>query len=172
MDIDTYIQKVETIANRIVNNYEYDEIKTPMELYYLDEKMLEDFLKMIDIKKQIITKDEQWQSEMFLNKRIDKLNVDSETKTLLTSIYLEVAEKAMEIMFIQSFEKYKKDNPIFKNNNLYEHVRHDNELIDFTILNWGKINCICEYDGSYFKPNGFLKEEIIQFAKRSIHTIF
>lgn len=39
---------------------------------------------MIEIKKQMITSNERWQSDMFSNKRIEAINVDPETKILLT----------------------------------------------------------------------------------------
>ncbi|NMA31972.1 MAG: hypothetical protein GX941_09280 [Candidatus Methanofastidiosa archaeon] len=165
MNLDMYIHKIEVIANKIANDYKYNEIRTFTEPYCLDEKMLDEFFEMVKIKKLMITSNERWQSEMVPNKKIDALDVDSETKILLTSIYHDVWKRSCEIMFLRSMEKYRDNNPIFKKNNLYEHVRHCNELIDFTVLNWDKLISTCEYGGSYFIPNGFLKEEIIEFTK-------
>lgn len=45
MNLDMYIHRVETIANRVVNDYKYNEIRTPVEPYCLDEKMLDNFLR-------------------------------------------------------------------------------------------------------------------------------
>jgi hypothetical protein len=63
---------------------------------------------------------------------IDSLDVKSEIKILLTSIYIEVWQKVSEIRFRRAIEEYREDHPIFRKSNLYEYVRH--ELIDYNIL--------------------------------------
>jgi hypothetical protein len=164
MDLDTYIQQIESIAYQVAVNSDGNKVRTWMEPYYLDENTLDKFFKMIEIKKQIITSDEQWQSEIFSIKRIETLNIDIETKILLTAIYLEVLEKVQEIWFLQSLEKYREDHPIFINNSLYKYV-YDNKLINFNILKWDKSGCFCEYNGRFYMPNSFLKEELLQFTR-------
>lgn len=161
MDLDTYIQEIETIASRVADDYE---IGPPIEPYSLDQKMLDSFFQMIEVKKQLITENEKKQTNMIRCRVIDSLDVKSEIKILLTAIYIEVWEKVAEIQFRRSIEKYRKDHPIFRKNILYEYVRHDNELIDYNILKWDKIGCYCEYNGCYFRPSSFLEEEVLHFV--------
>lgn len=168
MDLETYIKEIEIIANRVVNDYKCNEIRSPIEPYNLDQNMLNLFLQMVEVKKQLITENERKQTNMIRCRAIESLDADSDKKILLTSIYIEVWEKVQAIRFLQSMERYREDHPIFRNNNLYEHVRSDNELIDFNILNWDKIGCNCEYNGCFYQPNSFLREEVLQFTRSQL----
>lgn len=165
MDIDQYVQEIDYIAAQVANDYDSDEIRTPIEPYYLNENMLSSILKMTDIKRNLITEDEKMRTNMIRCGVIDSLDVDLETKILLTSIYIEIWEKVCEIRFLQSMERYREDHPIFQNHDLYKHVREDGELINFSALKWGKIGCNCEYNGLFFVPDSFLSEEVIQFTR-------
>lgn len=104
MDIDRYIQEIESIATQVANNYESDEIRTPIEPYHLDENMLNSMLQMTDVKRQIITENEKKQTNMIRCRAIDSLDVDLVIKILLTSIYIEIWEKCMKL---DSFNQWK-----------------------------------------------------------------
>jgi len=106
MDIDQYVQEIDNIATQVAIDYDSNEFRTPIEPYYLNENMLSSILKMTDVKRQLITEDEQSQTNMIRCGVIDSLDVDLETKTLLTSIYIEIWEKVREIRFLQSIERY------------------------------------------------------------------
>jgi hypothetical protein len=163
ISLDSYICNIEGIAKKIASDNKFDVVIPIAERYLLDEYTINTFLQMIEVKKQIITEGERWQSEMHSNISIDALDVDPETKILLTSIYLEVWEKVREIRFLRSLEKYSKEHPIFQCSNLYEHVRNCRELIDLNILSRPKVGTYYEYNDYFLKPSCFLGEEALQY---------
>ena len=82
----------------------------------------------------------------------------------MTAIYNEICSKASEKRFLRSKEKYKSEQPIFRDNDLYNHVRSRKELINYDKLQWHKIENVCQYANKYFTTNTFIKYEILSFV--------
>jgi len=125
MDIDTYLRNIEVISDIFCSNTKYvNKRPNPIEPYLLDEIIINMILDMIEIKKQLVTKHEINISNIVNNSRIDSLNVDSETKLIMIAIYNEICFKVNEKRFVRSMEKYKFEQPIFRDNDLYNYVRN------------------------------------------------
>jgi len=150
MDIDSYLRNVEVISNIFCSNTKYvNKRPNPIEPYLLDEIITNIILDMIEVKKQVITKHEINISNIVNNSIIDSLDVDSETKFIMTAIYIEICSRVNKKIFLQSIEKYKSEQPIFKDNDLYNHVRNCKELINYDKLHWHKIENVCQYANKY-----------------------
>ncbi|KUO75225.1 MAG: hypothetical protein APF77_11355 [Clostridia bacterium BRH_c25] len=94
--------------------------------------MLDDLRNLTEIKKEIITDEEQRRANIVHIKPIMELDMDNEMKLLLTAVYIEVLNNVRKKEFIKSVEKYDIQQPIFnfKEKNLFSHVRDCKELID------------------------------------------
>jgi len=84
-------------------------------------------------------------------------------KLLLTAVYIEILNNVRKKEFIKSLEKYDIQQPIFKEKNLFSHVRGCKELIDYDILKWIKQSNICKYGEKFLEASSFIREELFQF---------
>ena len=163
MDIDMYLRNIEIISDRYCNMYDIKVIDLA-EPYPVDQHIIDTLMNMVEVKKQIITTDEIKRSNIANNRTINSLNIDTETKLMITAIYNEICYKTNEKRFFRSMEKYKYDQPIFKDNDLYSHVRRCGELINYSALQWHKMGNVCQYADKYYVVNDYIKDEILDFV--------
>lgn len=128
-----------------------------------DISFLDEIIKYIDIKRETITEQEIKRADIYSIFTMEKLDIDNETKLLLTSIYLDVINEIGEKEFIIYLNKYNRNQPIFEKNDLFRYVRYCKELIDYDAFVWMKESNICNYNTKYFKADGFLRDELLEF---------
>lgn len=162
MDIDVYLRNIEIISDRYCNMYDIKVIDLA-EPYPVDQHIIDTLMNMVEVKKQIITTDEIKRSNIANNRTINSLNIDTETKLMITAIYNEICSKTDEKRFFRSMEKYQCEQPIFKDNDLHSHVRSCGELINYSALQWHKMRSVCQYVDKYYRVHGYIKDEILDF---------
>lgn len=163
MDINTYLKNIEIISDGYLDiNENIMNIDGP---YPIDDNIISILMDMVKVKRQIITVNEIKTSNIINNKTINSLNVEAETKLIITAIYIEACSKAKEKKFLRSMGKYRCGQPIFKGNDLFNHVRSCRELINYDVLHWQKIGNICQYANKYFAVGGFVRDEILSFVR-------
>jgi hypothetical protein len=160
MDIEQYIYQIDSISDKLVFTLD-DDVSEP---FKIDDQMLNDMLELIKIKKEIITTDEiSFAANIARIKPIIELNLDSETKLLLTSVYNEILNTVRKKEFIKSFEKYNAQQPIFQGNDLFNYVRNCNELIDCEAMEWTKQSNTFKYREKFLQTS-FIGEELMEFS--------
>lgn len=161
MDIEQYINQIDNISDKLIFTLEDYNMNDP---FKIDGQMLKDMLELIKIKKEIIATDEtRFAANIAYIKLIIELNLDGETKLLLTSVYIEILSAVRKKEFIKSFEKYNAQQPIFQGNDLLNYVRNCNELISCETLEWTKQSNTFKYHGKYLQTS-FIREELMEFS--------
>lgn len=161
MNITEYIDYINQLSKKTLYKLDYYNIYEPLKI---DSQLICEFMDFIAIKRELITDIEKKIAiHSCINSAIN-LDVDRETKILLTSIYLDLINNIRKKEFIKSFEKYNKNHPIFRGNDLFNYVRDCGELINYSGLSWVKNqNDICQYNSKYYKVSVYLREELLEF---------
>jgi len=159
MDLEKYLNQIDSISNKLMFSLNDFNLNEP---FKIDDQTLEDFIKLTEIKKEIITEEEQRRANIVRIKPIVELNIDNEMKLFLTAVYIEILNEVRRKEFLKSIEKYDEHQPIFKDNNLFIHVRNCKELIDYNSLEWLKQSYVCKYEGKFLDASSFLREELLK----------
>jgi hypothetical protein len=161
MNIAEYIDYIDQISEKTLYKLDNNNINEPLKI---DSPLICDFMYFVDIKRELITDSEKKIASYRYINPIINLDVDSETKILLTAIYIDLINSIRRKEFIKSFEKYNENHPIFKGNDLFSYVRDCRELINYNNLSWiKKQNDICQYNSRFYKVNGYLREELLEY---------
>lgn len=111
MNLEDYLSFIESYSNKMLfkcNRYNNND---PLEN---DISFLDEIIKYIDIKRETITEQEIKRADIYSIFTMEKLDIDNETKLLLTSIYLDVINEIGEKEFIIYLNKYNRNQPIFE----------------------------------------------------------
>lgn len=163
LNLNEYITFIEEYSDKMLFRCNRYNINDPLGDNPL---LMNDSIRYVNVKRSIITEHEKNRANIIHIPSITELNIDDETKLLLTSIYLDILNEIGKKELILCFDKYNKGQPIFEGNDLFEYVRRCGELIDYDAFIWLKESNFCKYDNKFFEATSILRGELIEFINR------
>ncbi|MEL7635523.1 MULTISPECIES: hypothetical protein [Sporomusa] len=120
MDVDTYLKKIEYIANCILVKYLV--CNDPIEWWDtkgLDDNLIAKISELALFKRKIILPAEKIEAEANWIRPIDMLEIPYEKRIIMRSIYFEAEKIVRPKAYKRKFDKYELCHPIFVDKELF-----------------------------------------------------